>query len=378
MKAIFVDESPQGLGELKRLVEAGRMGLAAAFASRAEDAALWMDASGFEVIVGSVRRPRDEAAQALRLAEAQHPNLARLAIIHPPARQDDIAGQMFLHHPLTVDKLRRAMLATLRWRERLGSACVTDLINGVRKLPSLPDAFIALRRELESPDPSVQRAAECVRRDPALSIKVLQLVNSALFGLRRQVGDVGQAAALLGLDSLATVVLGAGILQFASNLDRRYIEVLWRDSLRVAELARKIADTGGLARSDIEDAQLAGIIHDVGEMVLFSNWPQQFVQIDLDQRDEEERSRFGATHGDIGGFLCAVWELPPLVIEAVTHHHHPSQSAYAKVLSPVTAVHVARALVDAGGDMEKAALDMDHIDAIGGLRFLQSLQGVAA
>jgi HD-like signal output (HDOD) protein len=133
----------------------------------------------------------------------------------------------------------------------------------------------------------------------------------------------------------------------------------------VGAIARKIVITEGLARADIEKAQLSGLLHDVGEMVIFQNWPKSYAAVDLDSRDDNERTLFGATHADISGFLCQTWDLDPVVVDSVSNHHQPSSSELPSKMSPLTAVHVARAALDAGFDPAGANLDLEHLEKIG-------------
>jgi len=95
--------------------------------------------------------------------------------------------------------------------------------------------------------------------------------------------------------------------------------------------------------------------------VLLQNWPAEFAAIDVARRDESEVEIFGATHADIGGFVASLWDLPGAAIDAITHHHTPSAGRHATFVSPTTTVHVARAYVDAGGNIQAAGFDLDHL-----------------
>jgi HD-like signal output (HDOD) protein/CheY-like chemotaxis protein len=364
MKILFVDDDNERLSEVRRILQDSNLGVAAAFVDHEDEAARHLDRTSFDVVVAGVDHPRSVGARVVSDVEFGHPTIARLVHSQTKAARDHVGAHSFLSRPFSAQQLRQALYGTVRWRDRMGSAAISELVAGARDLPSLPDVDRNIQAELNSDDPSMQRVGEIVRSDAATSIRILRVVNSALFGLRTEVGDVVQATSLLGMQTISSLALAAGL--FAnSDLDRRFLEGLWMESLKVGSIARRIAADLELSRSDIEEAQLAGLMHDIGDFVMFQNWPNDFLAVDAANRLQSEVLLFGATHADIGGYLTAVWELPVGVVDAVTNHHTPDQGRFPRHPSPVTAVHAARALLDAEGDPDAADLDMDHLATIG-------------
>ncbi len=364
MKILFVDDDADRLAEVRSILQDSKLGVAAAFVAHEDEAAAQLDRTNFDVLVAGVDSPRSVGARVVSDVEEGYPTVARLVHSKTKAARDHIGAHLFLSRPFTSQQLRQALYGTVRWRDRMGTAAISELVAGARELPSLPEVYRQIQAELNSDDPSMQRVGEIVRCDPATSIRILRVVNSALFGLRTEVGDVVQATSLLGMQTISSLALAAGL--FAnSTLDRRFLEGLWIESLKVGSIARRIASDLELSRRDIEEAQLAGLMHDIGEFVMFQNWPKDFLAVDESNRLASELALFGATHADIGGYLTAVWELPVGVVDAVTNHHTPDQGRFPNHPSPVTAVHAARALLDAEGDPEQAALDMEHFKTLG-------------
>ncbi|MGF1665628.1 MAG: HDOD domain-containing protein [Acidimicrobiia bacterium] len=364
MKILFVDDDAYRLAEIRAILQDSKLGVAATFVAHEDEAAQQLGRTSFDVLVAGVDSPRSVGARVVSDVEEGYPTVARLVHSKTKAARDHIGAHLFLSRPFTSQQLRQALYGTVRWRDRMGSAAISELVAGARELPSLPEVYRQIQAELNSDDPSMQRVGEIVRSDPATSIRILRVVNSALFGLRTEVGDVVQATSLLGMQTISSLALAAGL--FAnSTLDRRFLEGLWIESLRVGSIARRIASDLELSRSDIEEAQLAGLMHDIGEFVMFQNWPQDFLAVDDNNRLASELGLFGATHADIGGYLTAVWELPVGVVDAVTNHHSPDRGRFPNHPSPVTAVHAARALLDASGDHEQADLDMEHFKTLG-------------
>jgi HD-like signal output (HDOD) protein len=340
------------------------LAIAAAFVGDAEYARAELEGQRWDVIVAGVETPASAGVQLLASAELNHPNVARLAHSKLPAARDHVGAHMFLTVPFSARQLRQALYGTVRWKDRLGSAAITQLVAGARELPSIPEVYRKIQTEMNSDDPSMRRVGEIVQADAATSIRILRVVNSALFGLRTEVGDVVRATALLGMRAIGSLALAAST--FAdSSLNQRFLDRMWTESITVGALARTLALDLGLGRNDLEESQLGGLLHDIGQFVLFKNWPDDFAAVDPVDRDRSELGLFGATHADIGGYLTAVWELPLGVVDAVTNHHTPSTSRFPDFPTPATVIHVARALMDAKGSIDHAQLDVAHLERVG-------------
>lgn len=376
MKALFVDES-HALQEVRALIQKANLNLAAAFVSDANEAEQTLQRTTFDILVAGIGNGSAAGTQIVSVAEAAHPEVARLALVSDPRQARHVSAHSFIRRPFTVQTLQRAMHGTCRWRDSLGKLRVSELIDGARRLPSLPDVYLRLRQEINSGDPSLKKVGEIVRADPGISVEILKIVNSPLYGLRQEVGDITHASALLGLQTVNSLVLATGVFSVKTNLGQRFVRQLWMESLRVGAIARHIAQAEGLSRVDVEESQLAGLLHDVGQIIFMQNWPDDFLAVDPTNQEVGEIRQFGTTHGDVGGFLCSLWELPDGVIDTVTHHHRPSDSKYASVMSPTTAVHVARALVDAGWDRDGVQVDMEHLERIGRAGRLEEWQAIA-
>ena len=377
MKVLFVDDDRARLAETRDLVQRAQLGIAAAFYDEPAGAEIELGSQHWDVLVAAIDSPRSAGVQLLASAEYAHPDTARLAHSKTPAARDHVGAHMFLREPFSAKQLRQALYGTVRWRDRLGTAAITQLVSGARELPSLPQVYQELQTEMNSDDPSMQRVGQIVQADAATSIRILRLVNSALFGLRTEVGDVVQATALLGMRAISSLALAASLFA-GTSLSQKILERMWTESITVGSMARRIATDLGLGRNDLEEAQLGGLMHDIGLFVLFMNWPDDCLAVDAAHRDRSEIALFGATHADVGGYLTTVWELPIGVVDAVTSHHSPSTSRYPTHPSAATAVHVPRALMDSEGSVEVADLDVEHLDAIGKLSRLDHWAHIVA
>lgn len=213
--------------------------------------------------------------------------------------------------------------------------------------------------EMHSQDASLKKAARIVSKDMAMVTKILQLVNSAFFGLRTTISNAEQAVALLGLDTIKSLVLSMQVFaQFdAAKLTFFSLDALWRHGLTVSGYARAIAKQQAVPQATIDDAFTAGLLHDIGLLLLGANLPVQYtgtvalMQEKKMQDWQAEKAVLGASHAEVGAYLLGIWGLNDSIVEAVAFHHQPT-AGLNKTFSPLTAVHVANAFEEenrAGG-----------------------------
>src|ERR1039457_6989322 len=189
-------------------------------------------------------------------------------------------------------------------------------------------------------------------RDMWMTAKVLQLVNSAFFGLRREITNPVDAVVYLGMETVRALVFTASAFsQFRlSSRDHFSIEELQQHSLAVGTLARQIANSMGLSAAAVDHAFVGGLLHDIGKLVLASNYPEQYQEILRRAHEGSFRMRdaecdtFGTSHAEIGAYLLWLWGLPDPVAEILALHHHPSRDT--EVAPAVAAVHFDNALAN--------------------------------
>lgn len=225
------------------------------------------------------------------------------------------------------------------------------LLANMQVLPSLPSVYRELMDVLQADDASIEKAARIISKDVGMVTKILQVVNSPLYGLRGRVSNPTQAVALLGLNSLKSLALSTKVF---AQFDQRKLpffslELLWQHGMATGIHARAIAKEEAAEQAMAEDAFTAGLLHNVGTLVLASNLPAQYrdmLAIMQDQRLSEwvaEREVFGATHAEVAGYLLGQWSLSQPIVDAVAYHHEPSccPASYSLALA---AVHVANAV----------------------------------
>lgn len=234
-------------------------------------------------------------------------------------------------------------------RAVLSNPRLQRLVGALDRLPALPRTYTTLTQALAVPEPSLVDVVEIIETDPALCAKVLQLVNSALFGLMRKTSSIKQAVSYIGFETLKGLVLTATVLNALVTAPPRAISLdrFQLYSLRVARLARRFARES----SFVDEVFTAALVHDVGKLVLAMRDPDAFANIDAHRLEtqksvvETERELFGVGHGDVGAYLLGAWGLPFGVVESTAFHDRPSELAPGPC--PIIAmVHAADALTD--------------------------------
>ena len=375
-RIIFVDDEPKVLEGLKRMLRSMRHGWEMSFVESGAEALAALDAKHYDVVVSDMRMPGMDGAQLLTEVMNRHPQTVRI-ILSGYADQELVmksvgAAHQYLSKPCDAETLKHAVGHACSLRDLLSNASLQRIVSQMESLPSLPSLYAELIQELQSPDASIKKVGEIISLDLGMTAKVLQMVNSAFFGLRRNISSPTEAAMFLGIDTIMSLVLAIHVFsQFnASKLAGFTPQALWSHSMATGLLAKRIAKAEKLGNKVAEDAFTAGLLHDSGKVVLAASLPEWYEQaLTLTKTEkislvEAEQDVFGTTHAEIGAYLLGLWGLPESIIEAVAFHHCPSQ-CLTQTFSPLTLVHIANALQhdpDAGNQKEGTSqLDTDFL-----------------
>jgi len=373
-RILFVDDEPNVLAGLRRMLRSLRNEWEMEFVSSGPDALTRMQESPFDVIVTDMRMPGIDGDELLADVLNRHPETVRIVLSgqadQQTVQQSIARTHQFLSKPCDPETLKTTVKRACALRERLANESLIRLVSQVTTLPSLPKTYNEVLAELRSADPSLQRAAELISKDVAMTAKLLQLVNSSFFGLPRRIEDPAHAASLLGLKILKPIVLSAGIFaQFdGAHIDGYAIEDFSDHGLAVSRCAQRIAEEEGADKDSVDDSALASMIHDVGQLVLASRLPDRYRDtVRLAKREgtylrDAEADSLGANHADVGAYLLGLWGLPDPIVEAVAYHHCPRESPTDQ-FGPIATVHVANVLVaktEARGLSAHVEEEIDH------------------
>jgi len=277
--------------------------------------------------------PDEELRSMLNTFRETQPHVVRLVVLPPEKVATEITGA---HQVLPLrddmsylDSMIDQCLAVseiLSGNERLAS-----LISELEKLPSSPMLYFDLRDELSSEQGDLESLTEITARDPALVAQILKIANSAFYALPRSVSNLEEAIRLLGSDTLLSLVLAAHIFSSMPPPGVK-MELLWEHSGQVSALARKIAALQGADRDTQGVCAIAGMLHDIGLLVLLESDPVRYLPL-WKQSDgseallaELEQETYGMTHGELGALVLSLWGLPTEIVDAVACSHRWDES----------------------------------------------------
>lgn len=335
-RILFVDDEVSILDGLKRMLRPMRDDWEMTFASGGEAALALMETVAFDVIVTDMQMPDMDGAMLLELIREKHPSVFRIILsgytdLQASLRAVPVAHQ-FLLKPCDPETLRAGITRATTLGEVLDSRMLTSLVGTLRDLPPLPRVFAELKLALMDPKTTMEQISHIVEQDVAVSAKLLQVVNSAFFGLSRSVTDIKTAVVCLGISVLQDLVLTIEVQRsFTPNelITEEFLEEFQRHAQLTARFATGIAQSLQMSPAVV----LAALLHDVGKLVMADRTPAHFVRALAESQEgglplfEVEERLIQISHAEVGAYLLSLWGLPSPVVEAVAHHHHPRRVA---------------------------------------------------
>lgn len=209
------------------------------------------------------------------------------------------------------------------------------LLKAGTQLPTLPTVVFQLHAVLDDDRKGPADIAAIIERDPALTTRLLRAANSAMYSRGGdRVASVYAATQRIGVGQVRALCLVLAVVQaFGSRRRAMSHEALWSHSAAVGAVARQLWSAGGQAGGlPGDDVYVAGLLHDVGLLVLDQFFADEFDRLALLRQEIElplwqhEEDLLGMDHGDIGGLLLGSWSLPSAVVDAVTYHHRPHEA----------------------------------------------------
>jgi HD-like signal output (HDOD) protein len=368
-RVLFVDDETAVLEGLRDSLRPKRREWKMTFALGAEAAIEQLQQDCFDVVVSDMRMPVMDGAALLALVQREHPDTFRVILSgyaeSESALRSASVAHVFLAKPCNVESLWSSVERGRAMQSLLHAEGLRRDASGIGSLPSRPAAYTRLKEVLASPDSTQSDIARILEEDMAMSAKVLQLVNSAFFGLGRRVTSVRDAVAYLGLTTLEALVVSSAVFQVfapSRNIAGFDIEELQRHGTLVGRIAKGLVPD----RAKADEAFTAGALHDIGKLVLAAEEPDLLAAALTTARATGEPLHAieaklrGSGHAEVGAYLLGLWGLPHTVVEAVAHHHAPERAGGS--FDVATAVYVANRLVREAGACGAGASPGEPLD----------------
>jgi HD-like signal output (HDOD) protein len=341
---------PQALVDLTQALGAG---WEVASVASEEDALEQLEKRSFDALLVDFNLGSPDASDLLNLAFEKHPETTRFLL----AYEADLAlvaakvqeSPHILPKPIEPVSLRSRIEDGVKDAdpEEKGS----EPANTPSDPPSIPAIYAEVLKALESPGVTHEQVGKIIARDAALTSEVLSLTQSSYLGLPGKMSGPVEAVESLGLETIKAAVMALQFLAEHSRLKPAYLSLdqLWQHSINVGQIARDLMLFETKDRTLASQALTAGLLHDLGKVVLATNFDDLYGRVHSLARKQPvaiwdiEKEMFGANHGEIGGCLVGMWNMPSAIVEAAALHHEPPLGEHEQI-TPLAAVHIANVL----------------------------------
>ena len=313
------------LGEMALLTQMRRT---ANVIAREPVIALKLDKLRFDQLASEIREKfKDKIIEKLvtRL-DAANKELTRLSAMAKDSSMADAHAAAADKGPHYTEPAQTELLS--------GRELIRKIIANTASLPAMPEVMIKVQHLIKLPGTTPGQLAKIIETDPAIVAGILKVANSAYYGFRGKVTSIQHASALFGTRRLAELItaMSAGTM-LGKAMDGYGLEAgdMWRHSIAVAVMASEMA--ASVSDDSLESAYMAGLLHDVGKIILNPHVQQRSLLFDQffmsnpgTSIQDAERHILGFDHAVIAGILCDNWNLPKSISFAIRHHHQPSRA----------------------------------------------------
>ncbi len=327
------------------------------FVPDADAALITLATAAFDAVVTNLTPEGINDTELLQQTAVRHPQTLRLVLGDVTDRKLIVncmgAAQQFISRPWTPEQLISILERSLALDAWLSNDKLRAFVPRLGKLPSLPATYFEVLKKAESPNSSVESIAAVIAKDPALTARLLQMVNSPACGLIEKITSPTEAVSVLGVETVKSLVLCLQLFAHPAPAPGATVSLdqLWRHSFSVAKLAAAIIARCEAPERMASDAYTAGLLHNIGQIVLATNLSREYSAVVVAARKrkcplhEVELEMMGVTSNQVGAYLLGLWVLTLPVVEATAHQYAPAL-AHTVEFSLLTVVHVANVLAN--------------------------------
>lgn len=351
-RILFVDDEQPVLDGLRVSLRRHRKQWDMVFAVGGEAGVRELESQPFDVLVTDMRMPIINGVALLTRARELQPEMVRI-VLSGYAEEESIlrtlpVAHQFLNKPCEPSVLENVIERACDIQLLLGNPEIRTRVGKIDDLPVLPRNYFALNKALIDDHANASDIAAIIEQDIGMSAKLLQIVNSAFFGVARKLTSIQDAIAYLGLHVIQTLVLSLEVFHTFENKSMSPVvdlESLHRHSLLTAAVAKRLSPSPEVGK----DAFAAAMLHDVGKLI-FATWLPELISDSMEAARAmrsplhlAEQQLHGFSHAEVGAYLLGRWGLPYPIIEAVAYHHRPHLVKH-NSFDILSAVHVADVL----------------------------------
>jgi len=289
----------------------------------------------YDAVFVNARVPCKNCSQLLETVKQLYPDSTRVVLSNQSSsemvRSSNVIAHHYIQKPCDIEQFANIVTRVSATRDALSSPGLRSFISRLASIPAMSEHVVMLVKELDSSDPSIRKICEQLQGEAKMASKVLQLVNSNLFGCPRKFKSILDATLYLGIDMLKPLLIVEHMFNgLSTTVSARQLRSIHAHRMLTGYLAKIIATHEGLTPTEIGNAYMGGMLHDVGTVVMMSLSPsvcdhiKEYCEFTGCSQVEAELHLFGTTHPQVGGYILNSWDLPFTVIESVVESHDAS------------------------------------------------------
>lgn len=356
LSVLFVDDQPLLLKTLQRVIRKNAPDWKVRVAISGKEALKKLEEEACEIIVSDMRMPAMDGVSLLQTVKNRYPNLLRFILSgesSPKSILNSVGiAHQFFQKPIEINEIVEALELSRSLYKRIQDPDLQNLISTVTNLPTPKEVYFKISKMLNEPMVDLMDVANVISEDVSISAKILQMVNSAFFGNGSKLDNIQDAVSTLGIQNIQSLILMIG-LESGQNKTNSIISIesYAHHSLEVAQLCRWLAKRSGQKMKDQDSLFTAGLLHNVGKLVLLDRHAQYYRRMRIKEDPYQSRliiEKEGVeknSHALTGAALLALWGLPARIVNAVAFHHDPEHSADVQS-NYAMFVHIAEAVVN--------------------------------
>ncbi len=349
MKILFVDDEPMVLNAMERALFDTDWDIHCA--TSGEEALDYLAGNEVDFVVSDMRMPGKDGAELLEDVYNLYPDAVRIVLSghanKEASSRASLVAHQWLDKPCNPEVLRSTLEKIDKARQMLPKKSVREIVGRTKALPSPPRTYARLREVLDEKNHDINDIATIISEDPALTAKVLQLVNSSFFLRMNSISDVTDAVVRLGEELVSSVVLMTETYAKLPNVEGYSLADAQTHSVSVGRLAARL-----VSPEMKQNTMLAGLLHDVGQSLLFLTFPgltRTYIESGKNDSEDDnaidiEQDIFGVDHAQIGAYLLHLWGFPYPLVEGVAFHHMPLKLG-GREMGPAAGIYAADRLI---------------------------------
>lgn len=330
---LFVDDDQSILNSMERLLFDVEEDWDFQFALSGREALELFEYTQFDVVVSDMRMPEMNGAEFLKEVKERYPKTIRFIL----SGYSDMkliletvqTAEQFLAKPIEPDVLIETIKGAIVSNSIIANDELIEKVSRFEILPAVPKIYSRLSGIMESPDVTIEEISEVIETDVIVTAKILKLVNSAFFGLRRKIEKVSDAITYLGFDIVKALVLSTELFtsEEFSPRNKKIIERINLESFERARIASEFVSLTGGNDKKKKETYLIGLLCDVGKIVFVENEYIKYQDVLEKSRDEHisccdaEKDIFGVSHCELSAYLLSKWGFSSNVVSNILIHH---------------------------------------------------------